>query len=161
MQVLAKNMAAKKTSLRFFRWDKPLYVTLWLRTTISIGPISGFAECEWRMLSVDDVVRWRWQRIFQISFNHRLQIIPDVSLCIYPYDFRVRDFRVTDHELHTRDDACNTCHWAIILLEEGSYLSASQTSVRKNMADFHVCWRQLVPSAQDNYHWPTAILRLK
>ena len=31
-------------------------------------------------------------------------LVPDESLCIYPYDFRVRDFR----ESITPDDACDT-----------------------------------------------------
>ena len=44
----------------------------------------------------------------QTSASAQMIDIPDVSLCIYPYDFRVRDFREADHELHTPDDACDT-----------------------------------------------------
>ena len=31
-------------------------------------------------------------------------------------------------------------------------------SVAKNMADFGLCWRHLVPTATGIYHWPTAML---
>ena len=49
-------------------------------------------------------------------------------------------------------------HWAIILLEEVLLSLVSQKSVAKNMADFHVCLRHLVPFGNGIYHWQTAIL---
>jgi hypothetical protein len=38
--------------------------------------------------------------------------------------------------------------------------SITQKSVAKNMADFHVCLRHLVPFGNGIYHWQTAMLRL-
>ena len=55
-------------------------------------------------------------------------------------------------------DALIGFHWAIILLEEVLLSSVSQKSVAKNMADFHVCLRHLVPFGNGIYHWQTAIL---
>jgi len=52
-------------------------------------------------------------------------------------------------------------HWAIILLETVLLSIFCQQSEAKNMADFHVCWRHMVPPAHGIYHWPTAILCLK